>query len=88
MQEDIEPGLRRLENDMRPRMEALNRNFAEAGDRMGNFWTNDVMGAGSVRTLNAYPNNPDNGVLNLRFNTPDKGRCKHHRDGHAGQGSR
>ncbi len=73
MQKEIEPGLRRLEMEMKPRMEALNRNFSEAGDRMGYFWNNDLMGAGSVRTLNAYPNNPDNGVLNLRFATPDKG---------------
>lgn len=73
IQREVEPGLRRLEKDMRPRLEALNRNFSEAGDRMGNFWSNDVMGAGTVRTLNAYPNNPDNGLLNLRFSTPDQG---------------
>lgn len=73
LQKDIEPGLRRMERDMKPRLEAFNRNFTEAGDRMGNFWSNDIMGAGTVRTLNAYPNNPDNGVLNLRFSTPEKG---------------
>lgn len=73
LQKDVEPGLRRLESDMRPRLEALNRNFAEAGDRMGGFWNNDVMSASSVRSLNAYPNNPDNGLLNLRFSAPEKG---------------
>jgi len=71
--DELRGNLRRLEKDMKPRLEAFNRSFSEAGDRMGNFWYNDVMGASTVRTLNAYPNNPDNGVLNLRFNTPDKG---------------
>jgi hypothetical protein len=72
--DELRSNLRRLQKDMEPRLEALNRNFSEAGDRMGKFWNNDVMhSASTVRTLNAYPNNPDNGVLNLRFNTPDKG---------------
>ena len=54
-------------------MEPMQRKLEGMGDRMSGFWSNEEMASGSVRSLNAYPNNPDNGVLNLRFSTPEPG---------------
>jgi hypothetical protein len=71
--DEMEGSIHRIEKDMRPRIEVLRKDMERFGDRMGNLWTNDLMQAGSVRGLNAYPNNPNNGVLNLRFNAPEAG---------------
>lgn len=71
--EELEENIHRMEKDMKPRMEILRKDMERFGDRMGNLWTNDIMQAGSVRGLNAYPNNPNNSVLNLRFNAPETG---------------
>jgi hypothetical protein len=43
------------------------------GERMGDFWNSESAKASTVRELSAYPNNPDNGQLNLRFVVPQKG---------------
>lgn len=71
--EEWEDNVRSLEKEMRPRIEIFRKDMEQFGDRMGNFWTNDVMQAGSVRGLNVYPNNPDNSTLNLRFTAPTAG---------------
>ncbi len=71
--DELEGSLRKLEREMKPRVEVFRRDMERMGDRMGEVWTNDIMQAGSVRGLNAYANNPDNGTLNLRFSVPEKG---------------
>jgi hypothetical protein len=71
--EEWHDNIRRLEREMRPRVEVLRRDMERVGDRMGDIWNNEVMQAGSVRSLNVYANNPDNGMLNLRFSAPEKG---------------
>jgi hypothetical protein len=70
---ELQENMRRLEREMKPRVEVFRRDMERMGDRMGTIWSNDIMQAGSVRGLNAYANNPDNGVLNLRFSVPEKG---------------
>lgn len=52
-------------------MEDFGRNFGKSFDYA---WDNNenVKGA-SIRSLNAYTNNPADDVLNLRFNVPQKG---------------
>jgi hypothetical protein len=65
--------MRNFEKEFKPRARVMVRDMEELGDRMGRFWSNEVMKPSSVRDLNVYPNNPDNGVLNLRFQAPAKG---------------
>ena len=69
MQKELEPKLEELRRNMEP----MQRKLEGMGDRMSGFWSNEGMASGSVRSLNAYPNNPDNGVLNLRFSAPEPG---------------
>jgi hypothetical protein len=65
--------MRNFEREFKPRARVIVRDMEDLGDRMGKFWSNEVMKPSSVRDLNVYPNNPDNGVLNLRFQAPQKG---------------
>lgn len=71
--DEIQDQVRRLEREIKPRVEVFRRDMEQMGDRMGTVWSNEIMQAGTVRGLNAYTNNPDNGVLNLRFSAPEKG---------------
>jgi hypothetical protein len=68
---------RNLERELRPKAKIMMRDMEELGNRMGdrfgNIWTNEAAKASTVRELNVYPNNPDNGVMNLRFYVPQKG---------------
>lgn len=73
MQKELEPKLNELRRNMEPGLNTMQRKLEGMGDRMNGLWSNEGVAAGSVRSLNVYPNNPDNGVLNLRFSTPDKG---------------
>ena len=73
MQRELEPKLDELRRNMEPGLNTMQRKLEGMGDRMIGFWSNEGMVTGSVRSLNAYPNNPDNGVLNLRFSTPEPG---------------
>ncbi|TDB66000.1 T9SS type A sorting domain-containing protein [Arundinibacter roseus] len=70
---EFEGNMRRLEKEMKPKVNIMMKDMERLGERMGDFWTHDVLQSGSVRALNAFPNNPDNGVLNLRFTAPEKG---------------
>ncbi|MPR33927.1 T9SS type A sorting domain-containing protein [Salmonirosea aquatica] len=71
MQRDLEPGLNELRRNIEPGLNTMQRRFEGFGDRMNGLWTTES--ASSIRSLNTYPNNPDNNLLNLRFSTPDKG---------------
>lgn len=52
-------------------MEDMGRNFSKSFDYA---WENrDNVKAASIRSLNAYTNNPADDVLNLRFSVPQKG---------------
>ena len=73
MQKDMEPKLRELQRDMEPSLKKMQKNLEGVGDRFGDAWGSAFDNNSTVRSLNAYANNPDNGVLNLRFSVPDKG---------------
>lgn len=68
---------RNLERQIRPKAKIMMRDMEDfgnrMGDRVGGFWNNEMAKASTVRELNVYPNNPDNGVMNLRFYVPQKG---------------
>lgn len=68
---------RNLEREIRPKAKIMMRDMEDfgnrVGDRVGGFWNNEVAKSATVRELNIYPNNPDNGVMNLRFYVPQKG---------------
>jgi hypothetical protein len=68
---------RNLEREIQPKARTLMRDMEDLGSRFGNsmgsIWTNESAKASTVRELNVYPNNPDNGVMNLRFHVPQKG---------------
>ena len=64
---------RRLQTELQPQVRVLMRDLERAGDRAHEFiWRGDAKAA-SVRSLNVYPNNPDNGTLNVRFSVPEPG---------------
>lgn len=65
--------MRNFERDMKPRARVMLRDMENFGERMGDVWGKELNRAGSVRDLNVYSNNPDNGVLNMRFQAPQKG---------------
>jgi hypothetical protein len=64
---------RNFERDFGPKAKDLARNMEDFGNRMGEAWDKNLTKPANVRALNIYPNNPDNGQLNLRFAVPDKG---------------
>ena len=64
---------RNFEREFKPKAKIMMRDMENFGDRMGDFWAKEFTKPSSVRDLNVYANNPDNGVLNLRFQTPQKG---------------
>src|SRR5690606_11675 len=53
-------------------MEDFGKNFSKSFDYAWDSRDNDVK-ASSIRSLNAYANNPADDVLNLRFSVPQKG---------------
>lgn len=75
--DELRDKTRSIEREFRPKAKIMMRdmeNFGNRfGERMGDFWTSEVAKASTVRELSAYPNNPDNGTLNLRFFVPQKG---------------
>ena len=70
--EELKKNMRNLERDIKPKINMMMKDVEGWGDRMGNFIYEDKKAA-SIRGLNAYVNNPDNGVINLRFQTAGKG---------------
>ncbi len=73
LQKDLEPKMRELRREMEPSLNTLRQNYGIATDRFNDAWGKDFGQSSTVRGLNAYANNPSNGVLNLRFSAPDKG---------------
>ena len=73
MQKEMEPKLRELQRDIEPGLRKMQKNMEGMGDRFGDAWGSAFDNNSTVRSLNAYANNPDNGVLNLRFSVPEKG---------------
>ena len=65
--------MRNFEREFRPKAKIMMRDMENFGDRMGDFWNKEIMKPSSVRDMNVYSNNPDNGVLNLRFHVQEKG---------------
>ena len=62
-----------LEREFKPKAKIMMRDMENFGDKMGEFWNKEVIKPAAVRDINVYPNNPDNGTLNLRFRVPEKG---------------
>ncbi|MCE6990595.1 T9SS type A sorting domain-containing protein [Dyadobacter sp. CY323] len=65
--------LREFERDIRPKTKMLLKDMEHLGTQMGDIWEKDFVKPANVRALSAYSNNPDNGMLNLRFSVPEKG---------------
>jgi hypothetical protein len=62
-----------MEKDLKPRAHVFMKDMENWGNRMGDIWEKELSKPASIRSLNVYSNNPDNGVLNLRFSVPQKG---------------
>lgn len=73
LQKEMEPKLRELRREIKPGLNALQQSLGNIGDRYGDAWSKDFGQSSTVRGLNAYANNPDNGMLNLRFSAPEQG---------------
>lgn len=65
--------MRNFERDFKPKARVMIRDMQNFGERMGDMWGRESVKAATVRDLSVYSNNPDNGVLNLRFQVPQKG---------------
>lgn len=70
--EKLRSHMRNFERDFRPKAKMMMRDMENFGDRVGD-WTKEVIKSSTVHGLNVYANNPDNGMLNLRFQTAQKG---------------
>jgi Secretion system C-terminal sorting domain len=74
--EDLEPEMRKFRNEFGPKMERFGRdmeqNFRKFGDG-NNFKFEGGNSSKTVKSLNAYPNMPNNKKLNVEFSTPEKG---------------
>lgn len=74
--EDLEPEMRKFRYEMQPRFEKFGRdmeqNFRKFGDG-NNFKFESGNSSKTVKSLNAYPNMPNNNKLNVEFSTPEKG---------------
>ncbi len=73
MQKDMEPKLRELRADMEPSLKIMQKKMEGMGDHFSDAWGSAFDNNSTIRSLNAYANNPDNGMLNLRFSVPEKG---------------
>ncbi|TDE13715.1 T9SS type A sorting domain-containing protein [Dyadobacter psychrotolerans] len=71
--EKLQSQMRNFEREFRPKAKVFMRDMENFGDQLGSVWTREGMKAASVRELSVYSNNPDNGVLNLRFHAQQKG---------------
>jgi hypothetical protein len=71
--ENLRKHLKTFENEWQPKTKMLLRDMENFGNEVGGMWTKEVSKPASVRSLTAYTNNPDNGVLNLKFGVPQKG---------------
>ena len=71
--EKLRTHMRNFERDFKPKARVMIRDMENFGDRLGESWSRESAKAASVRDLSVYSNNPDNGVLNLRFQVPQKG---------------
>jgi len=71
--ETLRSHMRNFERDFNPKAKTLLKDMEHFGDRMGDIWDKESAKPSSVRALNVYSNNPDNGVLNLKFSVPQKG---------------
>ncbi|MCE7062486.1 T9SS type A sorting domain-containing protein [Dyadobacter sp. CY343] len=71
--EKLRNNMRSFEREMRPKAKVFMRDMEDFGKNLGEVWEKEVMKPASVRSLNVYANNPDNGMLNLRFSVPEKG---------------
>ncbi|MCE7067272.1 T9SS C-terminal target domain-containing protein [Dyadobacter sp. CY326] len=71
--ENFRKHMKTFENEWKPKTKTFMRDMENFGNEMGEIWNKEVTKPASIRSLNAYTNNPDNGVLNLRFNVPQKG---------------
>jgi hypothetical protein len=71
--ETLRSQMRDFERDFNPKAKMLLKDVEHFGNRMGEIWDKEATKPSSVRALNVYSNNPDNGVLNLRFSVPQKG---------------
>lgn len=65
--------MRNFEREFRPKARIVMKDMEHLGNRMGDFWSGEIAKPSTVRGLNVYANNPDNGILNLRFQAPQKG---------------
>lgn len=71
--EKLRSHMRNFEREFKPKAKIMMKDMENFGDRMGEFWNKEVMKPSTVRDLNVYANNPDNGVINLRFHVQQKG---------------
>ncbi len=65
--------MRNFEREFKPRARIMMKDMENFGDRVGDFWSKEITKPSTVRDLNVYANNPDNGILNMRFQAPQKG---------------
>ncbi len=73
MQKEMEPKLRGFQRDLEPRLRIMQEKTEGMSDRFADAWGSSFPGNSTVRSLNAYANNPDNGMLNLRFSVAEPG---------------
>jgi hypothetical protein len=71
--EKLRAQARTFEREFRPRARMMVREMENLGSQMGEFWNREVVKPSNIGELNVYANNPDNGVLNLRFYARQKG---------------
>jgi hypothetical protein len=71
--EKFRRNMKDFEREFKPKAKVFMHDMENFGDRMGEIWDKEVMKPANVRSLNVYSNNPDNGMLNLRFAVPEKG---------------
>ena len=71
--EKLRSQMRNFEKEFKPKARVFMRDMEDFGGQLGSVWNKEAMKAASVRELSVYSNNPDNGVLNLRFHVQQKG---------------
>ncbi|CAG5012502.1 hypothetical protein DYBT9275_05189 [Dyadobacter sp. CECT 9275] len=71
--EKLRTHLRNFERDFKPKAKVMMKDMEDWGERMGDLWHKEVQKPSSIKGLNVYSNNPDNGSLNVRFLAPGKG---------------
>ncbi|WP_229206867.1 T9SS C-terminal target domain-containing protein [Dyadobacter crusticola] len=74
--EKFRNNFRTFERAITPKAKVFMRDMEDFGKSMGGIWEKESVKPASVRALQVYANNPDNGILNLRFDVPVKGDVK------------